>query len=89
MASVDTLRHWTIDLLEESGVKASAGSCRSAVSSSAFLRELSIDVIMRAAGWAQESTFRRDYQRMVHSDLDGVNLMPSLVHAGEKSYDIY
>ena len=61
-----------IDLLEKSGVKASAGSCRSAVSSAAFLREMPIDLIMKAAGWARESTFRRYYQRLIHSEVDGV-----------------
>ena len=75
-AHVDTLRHWVTDLLEESGVKASAGSCRSAATSAAFLRELPIDVILKAAGWARESTFRKYYQRLVHSGLEGVNLMP-------------
>ena len=76
-AAVDTLRHWVIDMLEESGVKDTAGSCHSAASSAAFLREMPIDLIMKAAGWTQESTFRRFYQRFVHFAAEGVNLMPS------------
>ena len=77
-AHIDTLRHWVVDLLEESGVKATAGSCRSAATSSAFLRAIPIDVIMRSAGWARENTFRRYYQRQVLSEIVCENLMPSV-----------
>ena len=77
-AHIDTLRHWVVDLLEESGVKASAGSCRSAATSSAFLRSIPIDVILRSAGWARENTFRRYYQRQVLSEIICENLMPSI-----------
>ena len=78
-AHIDTLRHWVIDLLSESGVeKTTAGSCRSAVSSAAFLREFPIDLILRAAGWKRESTFRRYYQRQICKVPPGVNLLPSM-----------
>jgi site-specific recombinase XerD len=76
-ASVDTLRNWVIDLLCVSGVKATAGFCRSAASSAACLRELKVDDIMSAAGWKRESTFRTYYHRMVHPRLDCVSLLPA------------
>jgi hypothetical protein len=75
-ASVDTLRHWVIDLLLLSGVKATAGSCRSAASSAAMLRELNVEDVMKAAGWKRESTFRRYYHRVVHPRLNSVSLLP-------------
>jgi site-specific recombinase XerD len=76
-ASVDTLRKWIIDLLLLSGVKATAGSCRSAASSAAILRDMKVDdLLLRAAGWKRESTFRRYYQRLVHPRANGVSLLP-------------
>jgi integrase len=76
-ASIDTLRHWVTFLLNEAGVKATAGSCRSASTSAANEREMPIDQIMQSAGWAKESTFRRYYQRRVSSVHEkSVNLMP-------------
>jgi integrase len=75
-ATVDTLRKWVIDLLCVSGVKATAGSCRSASSSAACLRKMKMDDIMNSAGWKRESTFRKYYHRMVHPRLDCVSLLP-------------
>jgi integrase len=77
-ATVDTLRHWVIDLLLLSGVQATAGSCRSAATSAALLREMKVEEVMKAAGWKRESTFRRYYQQMVHPRLDAVSLLPSV-----------
>jgi site-specific recombinase XerD len=77
-ASVDTLRHWVVDLLLISGVKATAGSCRSASTSAACLRDMKVDDIMKTAGWKRESTFRRYYHRMVHPRLNAVSLLPSV-----------
>jgi integrase len=75
-ASVDTLRHWARELLAEAGIQAPAGSCRSAASSAAVARNLDIDLVMKAAGWARESTFRKYYQRAVHSGLYCESLLP-------------
>ena len=78
-AHIDTFRHLVIDLLEESGVKTTAGSCHSAATSWVFLRSNPIDVILRSAGWARENTFRRYYQRQVLNELMCENLMPPVL----------
>jgi integrase len=75
-AAVDTLRKGVIKLLSDAGVTATAGSCRSASTSAAFLRDLPIDEILSAAGWKHASTFRRYYQRLVHPRASGVSLLP-------------
>ncbi len=68
-ASVDTLRNWVKETLLEAGIQAPAGSCRSAVSSAAVARNMEIDLVMKAAGWARESTFPKYYQRAVNPGL--------------------
>jgi integrase len=75
-ASVDTLRHWVRELLSEAGIQAPAGSCRSAATSAAVSRNVDIDLVMKAAGWARESTFRRYYQRAIHPGLNCESLLP-------------
>jgi hypothetical protein len=68
-ADVDTLRTRVTELwelLEAAGTKAPAGSCRSASTSAAVLRNMDIDHVLKAAGWARESTFRRYDQRGIH-----------------------
>jgi integrase len=77
-ASVDTLRKWVITLLSEAGVTATAGSCRSAATSAAVLRDLPIDAVMKAAGWKREHTFRKFYHRLVHKEIDCESLLPQL-----------
>jgi integrase len=77
-ASVDTLRKWVISLLSDAGITATAGSCRSAATSSAVLRDLPIDVVMKAAGWKQEHTFRKFYHRLVHKEIDCESLLPPM-----------
>jgi site-specific recombinase XerD len=73
-AHIDTLRHWVNDLLNECGIVATAGSCRSASSSAAVARDVDIDTVLKAAGWKRESTFRRYYQRQVVKANEGYNL---------------
>ncbi len=73
-ASKDTLRRWVRDELSDAGIHASAGSCRSATTSLALEQSVSIDVIMRSAGWSSESTFRRFYQGKVVNPTAAVNL---------------
>ncbi len=77
-ASVDTLRHWVVELLDAAGIKATAGSCRSAATSSAVIRNVDIDAVMKAAGWAKESTFRRYYQRALLPVMDCESLLPTV-----------
>ncbi len=73
-ATKDTLRRWARAELESAGITASAGSCRSASTSSAVERNASIDVVMRSAGWSSECTFRRYYQRKVVRVEEPLNL---------------
>jgi integrase len=72
--SKDSLRRWVCAELSAAGIQASAGSCRSASTSLASERSVSIDVIMRSAGWSSENTFRRFYQRKVSRLQDPINL---------------
>jgi integrase len=75
-ADVDTLRNWVTELLESAGIQATAGSCRSASTSAAVLRNMDIDQVLKAAGWARESTFRRYYQRGIHPLMNCETLLP-------------
>jgi site-specific recombinase XerD len=74
-AHKDTLRRWVVNLLHESGIEATAGSCRSASASAAFSRDEPIDEILKSAGWAHESTFRKFYKRQVLKIDEGLNLL--------------
>jgi site-specific recombinase XerD len=76
-ASKDTLRRWVTDVLSRCGISASAGSCRSAATSSALERNWPVDEIMKSAGWSSESTFRRYYDRQVLSVAPALNLLAS------------
>ncbi len=73
-AHIDTLRHWVIELLSETGIQTSAGSCRSASASAALANDEPIDSILKSAGWTRESTFRRYYHREVLSADEGLIL---------------
>jgi site-specific recombinase XerD len=77
-ASVDTLRHWVVELLEATGIQAPAGSCRSASTSSAIARNMDVDHILKSAGWASESTFRRYYHRALKPVHNCVSLLPPI-----------
>jgi site-specific recombinase XerD len=77
-ACVDTLRHWVVDLLEAAGIQAPAGSCRSASTSSAITRNVDVDQILKSAGWASESTFRRYYHRALKPVNDCASLLPPM-----------
>ncbi len=76
-AHIDTLRHWVQDLLKEAGIETSAGSCRSASASAAVSREVDIDIVLKSAGWAPESTFRQYYDRQILRANEGFNLIRS------------
>jgi site-specific recombinase XerD len=77
-ASKATLGGWVKDILSDAGISATAGSCRSATTSAAFLRKVPIDVIMSSAGWSNDLTFFRHYQRDVAQNAFGANLLPVL-----------
>ncbi len=76
-ATKDTLRRWVEHLLLECGISASAGSCRSASTSSALTRKWPLDQILKSAGWSSENTFRKHYDRKVVSVEDSLNLLKS------------
>jgi hypothetical protein len=65
-AAVFTLRRWICDVLQQSGITASAGSCRSSSTSTAFYTGVPIDGILKSAGWSKEDTFRKFYFKPVH-----------------------
>jgi site-specific recombinase XerD len=75
-AAKATIAGWVRDLLSDAGITATAGSCRSASTSGAFLRKVNIDVILSSAGWSSDLTFFRHYQRTVVNPLSGANLLP-------------
>ena len=77
-AHVDTLRHWTEFLLEKCGIVASAGSCRSASTSSAVERNQPIDLVMRSANWALDNTFFKFYKREVDRSVVLQKVPPTL-----------
>ncbi len=64
-AAKQTLKRWIRAQLERAGIFASAGSLRSASSSAAFLSGVSVDTIMKSAGWKREETWRRHYLRPI------------------------
>lgn len=66
-ATMLTLRRWVCDVLSDAGIKATAGSCRSASSSLAFFRGVSLDRITASAGWSSSAPFREFYCRPVYS----------------------
>ena len=64
-AAKQTLQRWVRTELARAGIVATAGSARSAAASAAFASGMSVDVIMRSAGWLSESVFRKHYFRPV------------------------
>jgi integrase len=64
-AAKQTVKRWILSKLEEVGISASVGSFRSASSSAAYLSGLSVDTIMKSAGWLREETWRQHYLRPI------------------------
>jgi hypothetical protein len=64
-AAKQTVKRWIGTMLEEADISASAGSFRSASLSAAYLSGLSVDTIMKSAGWLREETWRRHYLRPI------------------------
>lgn len=73
-AAKQTLRGWACDMFFDAGVRVSAGSSRSAVSSAAYFSGIQMPHILKAAGWSKENTFRSYYCRPVENV--PVNLFP-------------
>ena len=71
--SRDTVRRWIKNILEKAGVNTkvfSAHSTRAAATSAAHLNNVPINIIMEAAGWSRESTFRTFYDKPVTRDVN-------------------
>jgi site-specific recombinase XerD len=77
-AAKGTLGRWVRDILQDAGINAPAGTCRSASTSAAFSRNMSIDVIMSSAGWSSDLVFFRHYHRGVGKQVVSANLLPVL-----------
>jgi integrase len=77
-AAKATLAGWVKDLLSQAGINATAHSCRAASTSHAFLRNISVDIIMSSAGWSSDLVFFRHYNRVPRSTVSAANLLPVL-----------
>ena len=67
-ASLNTLSRWIKSCLPEAGINVEiygAGSVRSASASKASSKGIPIDVLLKTAGWARESTFGRFYHKPI------------------------
>ena len=67
-ASKGTLARWTRDVLTSAGIatkKYGPRSVRSASASAAKVWRVSLEAVMKAAGWSQESTFRKCYRNAI------------------------
>ena len=60
-AAKQALQRWVRAELALALIIATAGSTRSAAASSAFSSGISVDVIMRLAGWISENVFQKHY----------------------------
>lgn len=76
--STDTIARWIKSVLSASGIdtdKYKAHSTRSASTSAAFYQGIPIQTIMNAAGWTNECTFRRFYQKEVQNETIGQSVL--------------
>lgn len=68
--SADTISRWLKTVLNLAGIdtaKYTAHSTRSASTSAAKTMDIAIDIIMESAGWTQESTFVKFYNKPIMS----------------------
>ena len=66
--SKDTIARWVKTVMKASGIDTSLfkpHSCRSASVSKANKMRLSLDTILRTAGWSCDSTFRKFYDKPI------------------------
>ena len=67
-ASKGTLARWTWDVVTSAGIdtkKYGPHSIRSVSASAAKAWGVSLEAVMKAAGWSQESTFRKHYTKPI------------------------
>ena len=73
--SRDTVSRWVKSLLQAAGIDTTefgAGSTRSAASSKASSEGVPLDQILEAAGWSQETTFTRWYNKSINGTSNGM-----------------
>ena len=68
-AKITTIRSWIIEVLQETGINASAGSTRAAAASYAAASRVPINKILEAADWSRMSTLHSHYLRILPSDV--------------------
>ena len=69
--SRDTVRNWVKFVLQAAGVNMDVfgvHSTRAASTSQAVLKGIPLATIIRTAGWKQDQTFRKFYQRPITRD---------------------
>jgi MarR-like DNA-binding transcriptional regulator SgrR of sgrS sRNA len=69
--TTDTIARWIKQVLAEAGIDTSiftAHSTRAASTSAAKTKQIPIDTILTAAGWSNESTFARFYNKPIRDD---------------------
>ena len=74
--STDTISRWCKNMLKKSGINTdlfSSHSSRSASSSKSKLSGIPINVIMKNAGWSNESVFANYYDKIIIPDVDMLN----------------
>lgn len=67
-ASRSIIGGWIKKVLKDAGIESSPGSVRSAVASSSWLENTSIDQILSRGKWQSASTFHKFYRKEVLSD---------------------
>ena len=68
--SSDTIARWIKDMLALAGINSgryTAHSCRSAATSSAHFRGISVNTIVKSASWSNVDTFKKYYLREISS----------------------
>ncbi len=78
-AAKATLAGWIRDILREAGIEAPAGSCRSAATSNAHMRDIPIDQIMSSAGWSSSLIFFQTLSARSESGVCWKQLVTSVV----------
>ena len=84
-ASPDTIARWIKEMLELSGIdsgKYSAHSCRSASTSAALFRGISLTTIVKSASWSNVTTFKNHYLKEITEayDLQKANFGEEMLH---------
>ena len=83
-----TLARWIKCIMGNAGINIEqfgAHSCRSASTSSAAVKGLQLDTIIRAAGWKSASTFRKFYLKTIEEPCLSDNFAESILNANSNS----